>query len=67
MNLYALKKTLTPKQYAALAGKAETSPGYLDQIAWGHRKPSPKLARKLTAANRRLTLEDLRPDIYGAA
>ena len=38
---------------------------YLTQIASGHRKPSPKLARRLVEVSKgRLTLRDLRPDIW---
>lgn len=48
-----------------LAAKVKCSPVYIDQIAAKFRKPSPRLAQKLAGADRKLTLEGLRPDIYG--
>ena len=52
-----------------VAKKAGTTLGYLcDQVANGHRKPSPELAKKLAAASKgRITLSDLRPDLWGKA
>lgn len=67
MNLLTLKAKLSKAQYTALARKAGTSAGYLDQIAGAHRKPSARLAKRLVAADARLTLESLRPDIYERA
>jgi len=41
---------------------------YFTQIASKHRKPSPQLARRLVeASDGRLTLSELRPDIYPEA
>lgn len=49
-----------------LAENVGTSYGYLIQILHGFSKPSPKLARQLVeASGGQLTLEALRPDIYG--
>ena len=49
----------------AVAKRAKTNMAYLGQIAGGHRKPSPHLAKRLVAASGgELTLVDLRPDIY---
>lgn len=43
-----------------------TSVGYMNLLLCGARKPSPKLSRRLVAASGgELTLEDLRPDVYG--
>jgi len=53
----------------AIAAKAGTTLGYLsEQVANGHRNPSPDLAKKLVAASGgRLTLAELRPDLWGRA
>lgn len=49
---------------ATLAKRVKSSRAYLSQIAYGHRKPSPKMCEKLVEAEPRLTFQDLRPDIY---
>lgn len=67
MNLTDLQKLDGRGAFVALAKKANTSPSYLSQCAGGHRKPSPSLAKKLVAADARLTLASLRPDVYGRA
>lgn len=67
MDLRTLKSKLTKEQYSALARRVGTSPGYLDQLAGRHRSPSVKLARKLAGADRRLSLEELLPGVYGDA
>ena len=49
-----------------LAKACETQSVYLMQIVRGVRRPSPKLARRIHAAtNGVVTLESLRPDIWG--
>lgn len=56
----------SPDQRENVAKKAETTVAYLIQLAGGHRKPSPDLARRLSIATEgKLTREGLRPDIYG--
>lgn len=70
MNLTELKTRLKARgEWAAyakkLAAEVGCTPVYLDQLAADFRKPSPKLAQKLAGADRRLTLEGLRSDIYG--
>lgn len=67
MNLLQLKESAGIEGLAALAKVAGTNQKYLSQCAHGHRKPSPRLAKKLAAADRRLTLAELRPDIYTKA
>jgi type VI protein secretion system component VasA len=70
MNLKALKRHIGEgwKTHAAqLAEQAECAPVYIDQLVSGFRKPSARLAQKLVAAEPRLTLEALRPDVYGKA
>lgn len=47
-----------------LAQKAGTSIGYLWLLAGWHRLPSPDLCRKLVLHEPRLTLPELRPDIW---
>lgn len=55
------------EELEVIALAAGTTLIYLaDQVANGHRKPSPELAKKLVAvSNGRLTLPDLRPDLWG--
>ena len=49
-----------------MAAKAGTTYDYLIQLAGKHRQPSPDLARKLVKASRgKLTLSELRPDLWG--
>lgn len=52
----------------SLADAVNTSADYLWQIAtgWKGRKPSPKLARKISEATHGLvSLAELRPDVWG--
>lgn len=53
-------------ELAVVAKTAGTTLGYLsEQVANGHRRPSPELAFKLvTASKGRLRLSDLRPDLW---
>lgn len=52
---------------AALAEKAECSPGTLYQIRLGLRKPSAKLARRIhLASDREIALDQLRDDVFGS-
>jgi hypothetical protein len=49
-----------------VARAAGTNYVYFSQIAYGHRKPSPNLARRLVeASGAKLTLAGLRPDLWG--
>lgn len=53
----------------SLADAVGMSPDYLWQIAtgWQGRKPSPKLARKISDATHGVvSLAELRPDVWGA-
>lgn len=67
MDMLALKNEIGSEGLDQLAEKVESSPAYLSQIAHGHRKPSPALCRRLVAAEPRLTLSALRPDVYETA
>ncbi|MDR5867956.1 helix-turn-helix domain-containing protein [Halomonas koreensis] len=50
----------------ALAERAGTSVAHLWQLAGGHRRASLELAKRLEDASRGgLTIEGLRPDIFG--
>jgi DNA-binding transcriptional regulator YdaS (Cro superfamily) len=49
-----------------LADAVGTIPAYLYQIATGRRKPSAQLARRIHEATQgAVTLESLRPDVWG--
>lgn len=67
MRFPELWNRLTPASKVALVEKIGTSYAYMSQLAHGHRNPSPALCRRLVAADRRLTLKALRPDIWGTA
>lgn len=66
MNLPTLFKILTPPEREALALACDASSEYLRMCANGWRKPGPELCKRLVAQEPRLTLEDLRPDIWGS-
>lgn len=68
MTLKELMKVLTHEEKHSLARRAETDYIYLFQCAGtgpNSRRPSPALAKRLVAADPRLTLAELRPDIWG--
>ncbi len=48
----------------ALADAVESSVAYFYLIAGQHKKPGPKLCRRLVEAEPKLTLHELRPDIW---
>lgn len=57
----------TPQdQREMVAEKAETTVAYLWQLSGGHRKASLEMAKRLqVATDGALTIEGLRPDIFG--
>ena len=65
MDLKTLFEELSPGEKILLSQRVPANLNYLFQISGGHRKPSPAMARRLVAADPRLTLEALRPDIWG--
>lgn len=67
MDLNALQKKSGHGFLTELARKVGAHPGYISQCSIGYRKPSVRLAKKLVAADKRLTLKALRPDIFGTA
>jgi len=66
MNMRNLLNELSFAEKLAFAERAGTQYFYLFQIAGGQRSPSPKLCRRLVAADPRLTVGELRPDIWPA-
>jgi DNA-binding transcriptional regulator YdaS (Cro superfamily) len=60
-----LSKT-SSDQRQLVAESAETSVAYLWQLSGGHRKASLEMAKRLQdATDGELTIEGLRPDIFG--
>ncbi len=57
-------KQAAPCDRKILADAAGTSVAYLYLIGGGHRRAGPELCKKLVAAEPKLTLCDLRPDIW---
>lgn len=57
MNLRDVYKAEGRQGLIRLADKAGTDPKYLYHCATGRREPSPNMARRLVAADSRLTLE----------
>ena len=70
MNIKTWFKHTSRHERELVARDAETTLAYLDQLAGGHRHPSPALARRLEQAsllhtpNHILRREHLRPDIW---
>lgn len=58
-------QNLSAEAKQSLAERCATSPPYLSQIAYGHRKASPDMARTIERETAgQVTRADLRPDIY---
>ncbi|MET3135287.1 hypothetical protein AAKU55_005595 [Oxalobacteraceae bacterium GrIS 1.11] len=67
MDMKTYLKQAAPEQREALAAAVASSVSYLYVIAGGHRKAGPKLCKALVVAEPKLTLGELRPDIWGVA
>ena len=67
MDLRAFNNSVTDTDWRVLAAKVEKSPDYLYLCALGHRNVSPQLAKALVSVEPKLTLHELRPDIWEAA
>lgn len=67
MKLRDLRETITRDEWNSLAQRAGCNPDYLYLCALGHRNVSPQLAQKLVRTDSRLTLHELRPDIWEMA
>ena len=58
----------SPERRDEVARNAGTSPGYLWQLAGGHRKPTPEIAERLQeASGGEITIAGLRPDLVPLA
>lgn len=51
-QLLTWRKSSSNDEWVELAGKAGTSPGYLNLIAYGYRNASPRLAMAIEAASK---------------
>lgn len=67
MDMATYLRQAAPEEREALAEKAGTSVGYLYLIGGRHRRASARLCKALNAADPRLSLAELRPDIWGGA
>lgn len=67
MDMKTYLKQATPAQRETLAQAVDSSVGYLYLIGGGHRRASPDLCQRLVAAEKKLTLTELRPDIWSAS
>ncbi|WP_299947974.1 hypothetical protein [uncultured Microbulbifer sp.] len=68
MSIHHYLRSLPLVEREALAAQVGTTGAYLNRIAYGNGKqpPGPKLARKLAVVLKgKLTLEEIRPDIWG--
>ena len=66
MDMKTYLKQASPGERTALAKAVASSVGYLYLIGGSHRRPGPELCKKLVAAEPKLTLSELRSDIWGA-
>jgi hypothetical protein len=67
MKIRELLKNMSTSERAAFAARCGTSVGYLRVATSRGRNPSVALCKKLVEADPRLTLEELRPDIWGVS
>ncbi len=64
MDLKTYFQITKPAERDALAARCETSANYLYLAARGKRNVGPSLAKRLVEEEPRLTLHELRPDIW---
>ena len=64
MDMKTYLKQATPEEREKLAKAVSSSVAYFYQIAGGHKKPGPALCKALVRAEPKLTLGELRPDIW---
>lgn len=67
MDMKTYLQQATPDERDALAAAVGSSVGYFYLIGGGHRRASPALCKRLVGAEPKLTLGDLRPDIWAPA
>jgi hypothetical protein len=66
MDMKTYLQQATPEDREGLAAAVKSSVGYFYLIGGGHRRASSGLCKKLVAAEPKLTLFELRPDIWAA-
>lgn len=64
MDMKTYLKQASPDEREALASAVSSSVGYFYLIGGKHKKPGPNLCQKLVEAEPKLTLSELRPDIW---
>ena len=64
MDMKTFLRQATDEERHQLADRVDSSVGYFYLIAGGHRNASASLCKALVAAEPKLTLEELRPDIW---
>lgn len=64
MDMKNYLKQATPDERETLASLVSSSVGYFYLIGGGHKKPGTGLCQRLVAAEPKLTLAELRPDIW---
>jgi hypothetical protein len=67
MDMKTYLQQASPEEREALASEVGSSVGYFYLIAGKHRNPSHGLCQRLVTAEPKLTLSDLRPDIWPPA
>jgi hypothetical protein len=67
MDMKTYLKQASAEERATLAKAVGSSVGYFYLIGGGHRHASVGLCRRLVEAERKLTLEELRPDIWATS
>ena len=64
MDMKSYLQQATPQQREQLATEVDSSVGYFYMIAGGHRRPGTALCKALVAHEPRLSLRELRPDVW---
>jgi len=67
MDMKTFLRQATDEERQKLAAQVDSSVGYFYLIAGGHRNPSTSLCKSLVAAEPKLSLCELRPDIWEPA
>jgi hypothetical protein len=64
MDMKTFLQQATKPEREELAKKVDSTVGYFYQIAGGHKRPGAHLCKALVAVEQKLTLAELRPDIW---
>jgi hypothetical protein len=67
MDMKTFLRQASDDERERLATAVKSSVGYFYLIAGGHRRPSTDLCKRLVSAEPKLSLEGLRPDVWGTA